>query len=87
MTFSLSPTADCIRDNLGNRRLFDVNELGELLNCSPRHCYRLADSGRIPRPIKLGAIVRWNAKTGDPMTGILDWLEASCPSCRKEGRR
>ncbi len=39
--------------------LLDVRAVSALLNCSPRHVYRLSDSGRMPRPVKLGALVRW----------------------------
>lgn len=57
--------------------LLDVRGLAALLDCSPRHCYRLADSGKLPAPLKLGALVRWRRQE------ILDWLAAGCPSCRK----
>src|ERR1041385_976927 len=48
--------------------LLTVNDVAELLSCSPRHVYRLADGGRLPRPRKLGALVRWSRAE------VLDWI-------------
>ena len=67
-------------------KLLDVQTVAEMLGCSPRHVYRLSDSGRCPSPVKLGALVRWRRNTGDPATGIEDWITAGCPSRRKGGR-
>lgn len=61
---------------------YDVDAIAELLGCSSRHVRRLADAGLMPRPIHLGRLVRWRRSTGNPMTGIDDWLAAGCPSCR-----
>lgn len=61
--------------------LLDVEAVAALLDCSPRHIYRLADSGRMPRPIKLGHLVRW------PRADLLLWLTQGCPSCRQAGVR
>lgn len=56
--------------------LLDVRAVAELLNCAPRTVYRLADSGRMPSPIKLSALVRWNRAT------LEKWLADGCPNCR-----
>lgn len=63
--------------------LLDVRTVAAMLDCSARHVYRLADAGRMPRPVKLGALVRW------PRTELNDWLAAGCPPIRtaKGGRR
>ena len=54
--------------------LLDVEEVATLLlNCSVRHVYRLCDSGKMPKPTKLGALNRWSKKT------ILEWITAGCP--------
>jgi excisionase family DNA binding protein len=55
--------------------LLDVRAVAQLLNCSQRHVYRLADAERIPRPVKLGALVRWDR------VDIEDWIAEGCPSC------
>ena len=56
--------------------LLDVGEVALLLNCSKRTVYRLADAGRMPRPLKLGALVRWNRVV------VLEWIGAGCPTVR-----
>jgi excisionase family DNA binding protein len=54
--------------------LLDVRAVARLLDCSPRHVYRLADAGRMPAPLHVGALVRWRA--GD----IDAWIRDGCPS-------
>ena len=58
-------------------KLVDVNAVAEMLGCSTRHVYRLSDAGKMPAPIKLGSLVRWNSRR------VEQWLEAACPSCKK----
>lgn len=53
--------------------MLTVHDVGRMLNCSSRTVYRLADSGRMPRPVKLGALVRW------PREAIEQWISDSCP--------
>ncbi len=61
--------------------LLDVAAVAALLNCSPQHARRLADAGRMPRPLKLGALLRWRRSDLD------GWLAAGCPNCREGARR
>jgi len=56
-----------------------VDDVTEVLSCSARTVYRLADSGRMPRPVKLGALVRW------PRQVVEQWIAEGCP--RSERRR
>lgn len=56
--------------------LLDVRAVAALLGCSARHVYRLSDAGRMPRPLKLGQLVRWRR------TVLLEWLDAGCPPVR-----
>jgi len=56
--------------------LLSVGAVAQLLGCSGRHVYRLSDAGRMPRPIKLGQLVRW--RRGE----LLDWINDGCPSVR-----
>jgi excisionase family DNA binding protein len=56
--------------------LLDVNGVAALLNCSPRHVYRLSDAGKMPRPLKLGALIRW------PRQSVLDWIGSGCKPVR-----
>jgi predicted DNA-binding transcriptional regulator AlpA len=66
--------------------LLDVRAVAAMLDCSPRHVCRLTDAGRMPPPIRLGALVRYRRQTGDPTTGIEDWLAAGCPLVRRASR-
>jgi predicted DNA-binding transcriptional regulator AlpA len=60
--------------------LLNVRAVARLLNCSPRHVYRLADSGKMPPPIKLSALVRWDRDT------LVRWIAEGCPPVRRAGR-
>ena len=53
--------------------LLCVEDVARLLNCSARHVYRLSDMGRIPKPVKLGALARW------PRAQMLEWIASGCP--------
>ena len=55
---------------------YTVDGIADLLDCSPRHIRRMADSGAMPRPIHIGRLVRWRRADVD------QWLAAGCPSCR-----
>ena len=73
--------------SVNDAQLLDVREVAIKLRCSARHIFRLADSGAMPGPVRIGALVRWRKSTGDPGTGLDDWIAAGCPTCRKAGRR
>jgi len=60
----------------------DTNAVAAVILCSSRHVVRMADAGLMPRPVHVGRLVRFRWRTGDPKTGVLDWIEAGCPSCR-----
>ncbi len=61
--------------------MLTVHEVARMLNCSARTVYRLVDAGKMPRPVKLGALVRW------PKTAIEQWIAEGCPSQPKGGVR
>lgn len=65
------------------RLLLDVEEVSSLLHCSTRHVYRLVDDGKMPKPVKLGSLVRWNR------VAIDNWIIDGCKPVRlaKGGRR
>ncbi len=56
--------------------LLDVKSVAALLDCSPRHVYRLTDTGRMPPAVRLGSLVRWRKAE------VLDWISAGCPPIR-----
>ena len=62
--------------------LGDADAVAALCECSSRHIRRQSDAGLMPRPVHVGRLVRWRLRTGNPMTGVLDWIDAGCPSCR-----
>lgn len=60
--------------------LLDVRAVAALLGgCSTRHVYRLADAGRMPGPVKLGALVRWRRAE------LKAWLDGGCKPVRRVG--
>jgi excisionase family DNA binding protein len=59
--------------------LLDVRAVAALLHCSTRHVYRLADAGRMPPPVRIGALVRWSRRC------VEDWIAAGCPAVRHDG--
>jgi len=65
----------------GGVQLLDVQAVAEMLGCSTRHVYRLSDSGRMPAPVKLGALVRWDR------AALADWIAQGCPSAQKGAGR
>ena len=66
-----------------NAELLDVQAVATLLDCSARHVYRLVDAGRMPRPLKLGALVRWRR------ADVSGWIADGCVPVRtaRGGRR
>lgn len=56
--------------------LIDVHAVAALLGCSPRHVWRMADIGKMPRPLAIGALRRWDRAR------IEAWVHEGCPSCR-----
>lgn len=62
-----------------NAELLSVRGVAELLGCSARHVYRLADAGKMPAPVRLGSLVRWNR------SALLAWIGQGCPTVRRIG--
>lgn len=58
--------------------LLDVQSVADLLDCSPRHIFRLAERQQIPEPVRLGRMVRW--RRGE----IQRWIENGCPAAGGE---
>ena len=65
------------RADKGDAVLLTVNEVAQLLNCSSRHVYRLSDAGKMPRPVKLGALVRWSR------FAVEAWIADGCKLVRR----
>jgi excisionase family DNA binding protein len=76
---SLSPESTLVTksETTGQQpALVDADDVAKTLNCSRRTVRRLADSGRMPAPIRLGRLLRWDRRA------LLEWIAAGCPSCR-----
>jgi len=59
--------------------MLTVRDVARMLNCSARTVYRLTDAGTMPKPVRLGALVRWPRET------IETWIRQGCPNQRKGG--
>jgi excisionase family DNA binding protein len=58
--------------------LLSVEDVASTLQISVSHVYRLADGGRMPRPMKLGGLVRWDR------TELEAWISTRCKSFRSK---
>jgi prophage regulatory protein len=56
--------------------LLRVDDVCALLQINRRTLHRHTNSGRIPRPVKLGHLVRWRRAE------LMQWLERGCPPVR-----
>jgi excisionase family DNA binding protein len=74
------PTVTLPPDPAGLSALLDVRAVAALLDCSPRHVYRLSDSGKMPPSVRLGSLVRWRRADLD------SWLAGGCRPYRAAGR-
>lgn len=57
-----------------DRLALSADEVAAMLGISRAHVWKLASSGRMPRPIRLGRAVRWDRKN------LEAWLAAGAPS-------
>lgn len=69
-----APTPDRPKSVLAE--LLDVRQVASMVNASPRTVMRFSDAGRMPRPVKLGSLVRWRR------ADIEAWIAAGCPAVR-----
>jgi len=61
--------------------LLTVKEVAEMLGLSERTVYRLTDMGKMPRPVKIGAAVRWRRSELDT------WIEDGCPTSPRKAKK
>jgi excisionase family DNA binding protein len=50
-------------------KMLKADEVAELLGCSVRTVWRYRDTGELPKPLKVGQLVRW------PMEVIEQWIQ------------
>ena len=53
--------------------LIGVDDVARLLMCSSRTVRRVAEAGRMPKPVRIGTLLRWNREQ------IRDWVRQGCP--------
>ncbi len=53
--------------------LLGAHVVASILGCSTRHVRRLVASGAMPRPIRLGSLVRWSRAE------LEMWIAEGCP--------
>ncbi|MBU4400489.1 MAG: hypothetical protein KKE86_14285, partial [Planctomycetes bacterium] len=70
-------TTATMPDRATGRKLGDVRAVAAKLDCSTRHVYRLADAGRMPSPLRLASLVRWDIEEIDL------WIANGCKSVRQ----
>lgn len=63
----------------GGRGLIYAAYVASLLKVSSRTVWRLNDAGRIPQPVRIGSLVRWNHRE------FVEWLAAKCPPREQRG--
>ena len=61
--------------------LLDVEAVALTLAVSTRTVLRMADSGQMPRPLKVASLIRWRRAE------LLQWLADGAPNCRPANRR
>jgi excisionase family DNA binding protein len=66
--------ADAPVSSKPSNALLDIRAVAGILNCSARHVSRLAKKGRLPAPVRLGALLRWRAEE------LHQWIAAGCPA-------
>jgi excisionase family DNA binding protein len=72
---------DTQTESLDLPAMLTAMQVGHLLKCSARTVRRLVDIGQIPKPVRLGGMVRW------PRQIIEQWLADGCPSAFARRRR
>lgn len=65
--------------------LIDARELAATLAVSLPTVWRMRDANRLPAPLRLTAqCLRWRRRTGNPATGVDDWIDAGCPALNEQ---
>lgn len=59
--------------------LLSTRDVSRLLDCSVRHVRRLADSRRMPSPVRLGTLLRWRKSE------IQAWVDGGCKPLSSAG--
>lgn len=60
-------------DGLTERRMLNAKQVASELGVSLRTVRSWDNSGRLPRPIRVGRVVRWSAEE------LARWIKSRCP--------
>lgn len=60
--------------------LLSAEQVAQLLGCSVRHVRRLSEAGQMPRPCRVGKLLRWSAPE------VIDWVSHGCQRPETEVR-
>jgi predicted DNA-binding transcriptional regulator AlpA len=69
---------ESLDSDLLDKKLLAVVDLANVFDCSERHIFRLLSAGKIPEPVRIGSLLRWDRKK------IFEWVSAGCPDCRED---
>jgi predicted DNA-binding transcriptional regulator AlpA len=70
---------NAVRDD-HQRAMMSVDDVAMEIGCCSRSVRRWADSGRMPKPVKLGSLIRW------PRAVIEQWIAEGCPNVRNTSK-
>ncbi|MFO7858943.1 MAG: helix-turn-helix domain-containing protein [Ectothiorhodospiraceae bacterium] len=56
-----------------NEPMLTSEDVARLLGCSKRTVRRLVAKGQIPRPLRIGRLIRWQQDV------IVTWMAGGCP--------
>ena len=59
-------------------RLLTIQEMAAIMNCSVASVYTMKAYGRVPPPLRIGRLVRWDPRE------VQQWLDNRCPSFEKK---
>jgi predicted DNA-binding transcriptional regulator AlpA len=65
----------------GESALVDAKEAARLCRISESMLYKLNAAGRMPKPVRLGSLLRWRRRD------LLEWIDAGCPTGRPKRSR
>ncbi len=63
---------------MSNERLLTVKQVAERLQCSTRTVHRLAAKGKLPKPCRVGRLIRWRESDITVFVTEIDRPERSC---------
>jgi len=55
-----------------SEEMLKVRDVAERLGCSTRTVYRLIATGNLPKPLRIGALIRWQREVFEA------WIAAGC---------